>query len=194
MRFRDTLIDDLNAISPAKGAFAVTLAVLGALAMWQGPALWPYFFPGVAPAFAFIGVAAAVGVVALELRGAGRVLFGALAVTLLFIAAVVALWPLGALVGAMWDTGRAWLKAGHGLFRAIGAMSTYYDRLTPAQSTAVITSFVLGGTPFLIGALQTLNSVLRAGQSDRRVKDGPWQGGFMPQTEAAELTRNRVGL
>jgi hypothetical protein len=64
MSFRDDLVDDLNAISPAKGAFAVTLTVLGALAMWQGPALWPYFFPGVAPAFAFIGVAAAVGVVA----------------------------------------------------------------------------------------------------------------------------------
>jgi hypothetical protein len=50
MRFRDTLIDDLNAISPAKGTIALALLALGMLAMWQAPTLWPYFFPGVAPA------------------------------------------------------------------------------------------------------------------------------------------------
>ena len=194
MSFRDTLIDDLNAISPAKGTVALALLALGMLAMWQAPTLWPYFFPGVAPAFAVIGIAAAAGVVTRDLRSSGRVLVGALAITFLFVAAVIALWPLGELVGVLWDIGRAWLKAGHGLFRAIGAMRAYWDRLSPAQSTAVLTSFVLGGTPFLIGALQTLNSVLSAAQSDRSVKDGPWQGGFMPPAEAAELARNRVGL
>src|SRR4051812_432586 len=168
MSFRDTLIDDLNAISPAKGTVA-----LAQLAMWQVPTLWPYFFPGVAPAFAVIGIAAAAGVVTRDLRSSGRVLVGALAITFLFVAAVIALWPIGELVGVLWDIGRAWLKAGHGLFRAIGAMSAYWDRLSPVQSTAVLTSFVLGGTPFLIGALQTINSVLSAARSDRSVKDGP---------------------
>src|SRR4051812_46361383 len=194
MSFRDTLIDDLNTISPAKGTVALALLALGMLAMWQAPTLWPYFFPGVAPAFAIIGIAAAAGVVTQDLRSASRALVGALAITFLFVAAMIALWPLGELVGVLWDIGRAWLKAGHGIFRAVGAMHAYWDRLSPAQSTAVLTSFVLGGTPFLIGALQTLNSILSAAQSDRSVKDGPWQGGFMPQAEAAELTRNRVGL
>src|SRR4051794_38559993 len=98
MRFRDTLIDDLNAISPAKGTMALALLALGAIAMWQAPTLWP------------------------------------------------------------------------------------------------IGELVLGGTPFLIGPLQTINGVLSAAQSDRSVKNGPWQGGFMSPTETAELARNRIGL
>src|SRR3954467_11652294 len=73
-------------------------------------------------------------------------------------------------------------------------MSAYYDRLSPAQSTAVLTSFVLGGTSLLIGTMQTLNSILGSARSDRSVKNGPWQGGFMPANEVAELARNRAGL
>src|SRR3954453_2960802 len=48
---------------------------------------------------AIIGIAAAAGVVTRDLRSAGRVLIGALAITLLFVAAVIALWPIGELVG-----------------------------------------------------------------------------------------------
>jgi hypothetical protein len=60
MRFRDTLIDDLNAISPAKRALAFTLATLGGLAAWQVPTLWPsYILPGVSPACVLIAAAAA---------------------------------------------------------------------------------------------------------------------------------------
>lgn len=181
------------AISPVRALLCASLMLAGIALYAAQPMIWPYVFWTSRVAIALLCASIGLFVWRDGLTGTSRTIISAIAIIAILSACALALSELFNLGRVMLNTIASWRAAGNIPTASIKAGFGVLDRLTSAQSRALIAAAVIGFTPLLLLLLSALSSVT-ARSKDRISASGPWQAKWMGNRELGYLRTLKSGL
>ena len=169
---------------------AVVLAAVAIIFLPQAIPIYPvtsYAFPIIAVAF----ILDTLGTAAQRDRRPLKRLAWAATIT----AALVALAPLRGYLSAVYANYQSWRENNWTVLRSIWEAIASVGQYSDTDRQAIAVSVVLGLTFFGIAVAAPIIAAFdrRIGQ-DRTARSGPWQAGWMPPGDTAQLARNETGL